>query len=223
MQTKGILVKKLDDNFIAHLEERLSHVKLPIDRNVLVIYVTDYSKESRLDLRIKINKYQDTFVIILSNDLQVSNLAWKIGADYFVFANDIDDREPIIEEMVVAIKKFSHPNNNRLNRISFNVSEGTLSYFLNDILYIKADGSYSYIVGKNFKSPPLSKRLKYIENKLCMLPQFYRFNRSYIFNLNNIIQISGRELIFDTNKVIEFPKYGTSFGDLKDELLWNNI
>ncbi|MBN1187388.1 MAG: response regulator transcription factor [Bacteroidales bacterium] len=60
---------------------------------------------------------------------------------------------------------------------------------LKDILYIKADGSYSQVVLVSNKKILLSKLLKEFEKKLSKEEDFFRVSKSYIVNLNHVALI----------------------------------
>lgn len=74
---------------------------------------------------------------------------------------------------------------------------------LTEILYIKANGSYSDIatLNKNFSS---SNNLNYISNKLKH-SSFARIHRSYIVNLENITGFDSDFVYFD-DKYIPYSK-----------------
>ncbi|MBU1012038.1 MAG: LytTR family transcriptional regulator [Bacteroidetes bacterium] len=72
--------------------------------------------------------------------------------------------------------------------------------FLDDILYCKAEGSYTQIVSKNLVATSC-KVLKLIS---CELEgyNFFRINRSYLINFDNCIEIkkNKRPIIVFSNK-----------------------
>ena len=57
---------------------------------------------------------------------------------------------------------------------------------LDDILFFKADGSYTEVFLKEEKVIVTSKSLKHFENILADNPDFYRCHKSYIVNVNHI-------------------------------------
>jgi two-component system LytT family response regulator len=57
---------------------------------------------------------------------------------------------------------------------------------IDDVLYIKADGSYTHIFTSNEKTITISKNLKYFESTLEGCQQFIRVHRSYLINLQKI-------------------------------------
>jgi two-component system LytT family response regulator len=55
-----------------------------------------------------------------------------------------------------------------------------------EIIYIKADGSYTEIVCVSHKSITVSRNLKYFEQTLEGFSQFVRVHRSFLINVNHI-------------------------------------
>jgi DNA-binding LytR/AlgR family response regulator len=69
---------------------------------------------------------------------------------------------------------------------------------VDDIFWIKADGSYSLIETKHGRSLA-SNNIKTIEEKISN-PQFVRIHRSYLVNINLVKQIVGKSYV-----VLELP------------------
>ncbi|MGY6561591.1 MAG: LytR/AlgR family response regulator transcription factor [Luteibaculaceae bacterium] len=70
-------------------------------------------------------------------------------------------------------------------KIAIQVSEGYYMVSLNDIIYLKADGSYTEIHLTDKRKLTVTKKLLEYE-KLEKYPQFSRIHRSHIVNLNRI-------------------------------------
>lgn len=76
---------------------------------------------------------------------------------------------------------------------------------IDDIFWIKADGSYSLIETKHGKYLT-SNNIKIIEKKISN-PRFVRIHRSYLVNINWVKQIVGK-----SNVVLELPGSGSAEG-----------
>ncbi|MCK4662324.1 MAG: LytTR family transcriptional regulator [Bacteroidales bacterium] len=78
-------------------------------------------------------------------------------------------------------------------------------FFIDEILYCKADGAYSIIKTTDNKEFIVSKLLKVIENLLTEY-EFIRINRSYLVNLEHCMEIIiGREpkLVLSNNEKLK--------------------
>jgi two-component system, LytTR family, response regulator len=74
-------------------------------------------------------------------------------------------------------------------KIALNTSEGLFFVKLNDILYFKADGSYTHIFFANSPRITTTKRLLEYE-RLESIGSFLRIHRSHIINLHHISKIT---------------------------------
>jgi two-component system, LytTR family, response regulator len=83
-------------------------------------------------------------------------------------------------------EKTINPND---KKIALHTSEGLVFVKLDDILYFKADGSYTHIFFTNAPRITTTKRLMEYE-RLEQLGKFLRIHRSHIINLNQISRIS---------------------------------
>lgn len=70
--------------------------------------------------------------------------------------------------------------------LSIPSTNGYIFTKIDDILYIKADGSYTHIYCQNEKPITVSKNLKYFETALEGYTQFLRVHRSFLINLQNV-------------------------------------
>lgn len=74
-----------------------------------------------------------------------------------------------------------------ITRIALPSSKGLLFVEVDSIMYLIAKGSYTEVVFNDRKSILITKKIKFFEENLDH-PNFFRFHRSYIINLNKISQ-----------------------------------
>lgn len=86
----------------------------------------------------------------------------------------------------------SNFKNKELNRIAFQVSDGVMSAAIDDVIFLKADSSYTHIFFRDNSKIMVSKTLMEY-NSLEETGIFYRLNRSHIINLRCIDKISRKE------------------------------
>lgn len=100
------------------------------------------------------------------------------------------------------------------------ISDGYRYVRLNDIVFIKADGSYAHVQLVNGESMLISKKLSWFEKRLDT-KGFIRVQRSYLVHQDHITELhrnDGRYLVTSTNHSIPVSK---SFHTLGNEHLWN--
>lgn len=87
--------------------------------------------------------------------------------DYSVLKQNLSDTSPL---------KIGLPTSNSIKFVN-----------VDDIIYLKADGSYTHVFIKNGISVTVCKNLKYFEDILISSPgQFFRCHKSYIVNISTI-------------------------------------
>ena len=93
------------------------------------------------------------------------------------------------QQQILALQQNLLPNNNIEDKRII-VSAGQSYKLLNpaDILMIKGDGAYSEIFLKDGSSMIASKNLKHFEDALLQIPFFFRSHKSYIVNINCVME-----------------------------------
>lgn len=80
---------------------------------------------------------------------------------------------------------------------------------IDDILYIKADGSYTHIFIDKEKPMTVSKNLKYFETALDGYSQFMRVHRSFLINLRQMKKFDKQnrgEIIMNDDVIIDLAR-----------------
>lgn len=80
-------------------------------------------------------------------------------------------------------------NNTQQQKIALSTSEGTVIVHIKDIMYLRADGSYTYFILANNNKILVSKRIAEFD-KLEEIGDFLRVHRSYTVNLHHVHKIT---------------------------------
>ncbi len=75
-------------------------------------------------------------------------------------------------------------SNNNYDRIAVPSGNSLLFIKLNEIVYVKGEGSYTELVLNNNTRHTVSRNLKNFEEILCIHPNFVRIHKSYIVNID---------------------------------------
>jgi len=119
-----------------------------------------------------------------------------------------------LNEKIEALK-LNLNETNQLSKIALPVADGFLFVKPEDILYLKAESSYTRIFLTDDKDLLVTRTLKEFE-KLIDHPHFMRIHRSYLINLNHIkqyVRSDGGHIEMDNKDIVYFSK------DKKEELL----
>lgn len=208
-------------NFPSQLNEDLQEkvlVRHSHCKELSLIYVEDDTDESRLLLRNLLSNMPRP-IVLLSSSKEFFKVGWQLEIDHFIHQNEQGEFD--FGKINRGLKLALHRNDFYLNRIAFRFQENLNSVQVKEIAYIEADGSYAKVI-TNTKEILVSKKLKYFEDLLCELPNFHRFGRSLILNINKIQSLEGRDVVLEDGLTVSFPKSGNSFKQLKEILLWKN-
>jgi two-component system, LytTR family, response regulator len=159
---------------------------------------------SGLELLDFLNEDECDFSIVFTTGYSDFALqAFKLSAiDYLLKPIDPD----MLEEAVIKAKKIEDRKNNislqtlKQNLvnpndkcISINLSNSTRFIRLKEIVMLQAEGSYCKIFLANGENILSSKNLKYYEERIGAISNFFRSHKSYVVNLNFVKSFSKSE------------------------------
>ncbi|MEN9510501.1 MAG: response regulator [Bacteroidota bacterium] len=111
---------------------------------------------------------------------------------------DASDIALLKEQMVEGVKKIPLPT-----------SGGVLFVCLQDIVYLKADGSYTHFIMNNGKNILVSRKIKEFEHTLNKNNRFFRPHRSYVVNVDRIVEYikaDGGSVVMDNTDEIPLSR-----------------
>lgn len=153
-------------------------------------------------------------IIFVTAYHQYAIQAFKLSAiDYLLKPVDIDDLTSAVslfEKRNSALKyKLLKDNMSNLpKKIVLGTNASTLFIPLDDILYFKAEGSYTNVFFKDGKNVMTSKNLRHYEEIVSVYSNFYRCHKSFIVNLNYVneyVKSDGGYLKIDHHQISVAP------------------
>ena len=160
----------------------------------LVLLDIEMPGHSGLELLDFFNENEITFSIIFTtayNEFAIQ--AFKLSAiDYLL--------KPIVpEELVLAIERFQKQKNQQFKALAENINKESFEKIavpsgntfillkIAEIVYIKAEGSYSEVIMKDKSKHMVSRNLKNFEEILNSDKRFLRTHKSYLVNFDEVI------------------------------------
>lgn len=144
-------------------------------------------------------------VITTAYDHYAINAIKHQAFDYLLKPIDSDDLKKCIDKIKTDLEKeksnvdiekiltdISLKSNKSNQRISFNADGKLLIYNLNDILFFKSEGNYSFIYTNKTSKKLVNHNLKAIEDKI-EASDFARVHNSFIINLTKVIEFNKSE------------------------------
>ncbi|MDE3236298.1 MAG: response regulator transcription factor [Bacteroidota bacterium] len=141
----------------------------PQEVNFKIIFVTAYNKYA-------IEAFQISAVDYMLKPLEYEKLANAIHKVIKLEAN-------AAQSASLAVLK-NNLQDTAMKKIALPVQSGFEIVPVEDIYFIKAEGSYSKVEIKNVGSLTISKNLKYFEDTLQQFSCFFRVHRSYLVNIH---------------------------------------
>lgn len=169
-----------------------------IDFNI--IFTTAYSEYA-------IQAFQVSAVDYLLKPLQIEQLETAIEK---LKGKNVEQNREVFDNLKENIA------NNSIRKIALPTSSGILFVKIEDIVYLKADGSYTNFFLTNGKQVLVSRKIKEYEAALSNENRFYRPHRSYVINADRIteyVKADGGSVVLDNGDSIPISR------EIKDEFL----
>jgi len=155
--------------------------------NFSVIFVTAYQEYALKAIKFSALDY-------LLKPVKVSELQDTIEKVKKIYAPRNNERYHLLNEVIDQVNPF--------NKMILSTMEGFYPVKLEDILYCKADDSYTHFYLKDGKHHIVSKQLKEFEEML-VTHNFFRIHKSYLINLNHVEivnRINGFTVVMTNNE-----------------------
>ena len=123
--------------------------------------------------------------------------------DYLLKPVDHDELKVLIDKMI-SKKEKEQIDQNLDKKIQVATDQNIKLIDPEGIIYCQSDGNYCHIHLKNGESHLISKKLKYMEEKLEKYP-FMRVHNSYIVNLNKVREINKKDSLIILNDGTSVP------------------
>jgi two-component system LytT family response regulator len=136
--------------------------------NFKVVFVTAYSEYA-------INAFELSAVDYILKPIQISAIERAINKVYKNYSENIKALQ-------------THFEGEKPQKLALHTGDGIIFMEFKDIIYLKADGSYTHFITENHSKITVSKRLAEFE-KLEKMGAFLRIHRSHIINYNRISKI----------------------------------
>ncbi len=186
----------------------------------LVFLDIEMGKESGFDL-LEVFDEVNFRVVFLTAHEEYALKAIKFSAiDYIIKPAGISDLKQLFTKVRKGLNQayknttikhmfsnFSTPNKEQ-HKIALPIAEGVEFIKVDDILYIRADGSYTHFYLKNKENLTVSKNLKFFESILTDYG-FFRIHNSTLVNLKYIKKIgksSGGYVVMEDNEEFSISK-----------------
>lgn len=135
--------------------------------------------------------------------------AFELNAvDYLLKPISIERLEMSVLKVRERLELKKNSSNNIPSKISIPERSKEVIFELKDIIYFKANGSYTDLMLVNNKNYTASKKIKFFEDKLLNVKTFIRPHRSFIINLDKIEELKKglNEIVMKNGDIIKISR-----------------
>jgi len=164
------------------------------DINFHIIFTTAYAKYA-------VDAFRISAIDYLLKPIDIEQLKEAVTR-----AGKMDNKQSA--QQIELLQEQLSPNEDP-QRIAFSTSDGIEFHKISDILFLEADGSYTYVYFKNEEKLMLSKKLGEFD-MLESLSNFYKPHRSFLINLHEIqkyIRTDGGYIVMNSDKQVPLSKH----------------
>ena len=165
-----------------------------LNRDILkfkVIFVTAYNEYA-------INAFELSAVDYILKPARKESLQRAIEKARLALATEPNKSQLAYNTEIQTLQDNLQATSNQNQKIALTTGDGTIMVQMKEIMYLKADGSYTYFFLSSNQKILVSKRIAEFE-RLESMGDFLRVHRSYIVNLHHIHRISKQDSIILEN------------------------
>lgn len=182
---------------------------------LLFIRIPNMLQDSRWLLRRATNQHPDAQLVLLSLNVQVAALAWRIGAFHFIsFPLSKAQLKMLLNKVVRA----NRPQQKRQLKMSYQGGFDLIA--LSDIILIKGKGDYVEIYLRQGKMRTYTYRISKLAAQLTNWPGFERLNKSILINIQAISKVKPDCVILRAEQTVALQLGAESRKLLLEKLLW---
>ena len=161
------------------------------DPDFMIVFVTAYQEYA-------IRAFRSSAVDYLLKPIEIADLIQSVNK-----AQRLHELRSNYTQQIAALR--SNLNQEQVTRrLALPVSDGYVFISIDDVIYLAANGSYTHVYLKDKKPLLISKKL-YQLSEMITHPDMFKPHRSYIINLNHVVQYIRRDggfIIMDNEKEI---------------------
>jgi DNA-binding LytR/AlgR family response regulator len=212
------LINTNNHHFFHFIETRQDILSKLNFGKLIFIYFKEDSLNTRLELRRLLTKNNALNVVLVSEDIALSKLAWKTNVLHFINpSNQLNKQyENLCDKLYFINTLTKLPKKIKLNYLG-----GADIIDIEDILYCRAEGNYSTLYLKNMKKKTYTIQISKLMDLLNKYSNISRIGKSVLINFKNITQIKKDEIIFMVNeKQITLKLSSLLVNRIKKEIIW---
>lgn len=189
-----------------------------ITSELAYVYLTEDSPQSRLLLRKIIQLHASLNVILVSDNIEVSKLAWQANVFHFLHLPKMElyPNFTLFQDRLM----YKHPYKELPKKLKINFKGGIDIIETKDICYCIGEGNYTTIFLSTGIKKTITFQLNALEKKLCLAPNFQRIGKSFIVNIDKVSKIKNNSVNLHSKNELELITSPLYIKRLKKAVMW---
>lgn len=195
---------RITDNYIAN--------------EIVYLFLNEDSPQNRLLLRKITQLHSALNVILVSDNIEVSKLAWLANVFHFLYIPHMElyPNLTLLQDRLM----YKHQYKELPKKLKINFKGGVDIIETKDICYCIGEGNYTTIFLSTGIKKTITFQLNALEKKLCLAPNFQRIGKSFIINIDKVSKIKGSSVNLYSKNELELIISPLYIKRLKKAVMW---
>lgn len=182
------------------------------------VYLKEDSPQNRLLLRKITQLHSSLNVVLVSDNIEISKLAWQANVFHFLYLPQMElfPNFTLFQDRLM----YKHQYKELPKKLKINFKGGIDIIETKDICYCIGDGNYTTIFLSTGIKKTITFQLNALEKKLCLAPNFQRIGKSFIINIDKVSKIKNNSVNLYSKNELELIISPLYIKRLKRAVMW---
>lgn len=200
------------------IKNELINLEKYVAEHFAFVYLSEDSPQNRLLLRKITQLHSSLNIVLVSENIEISKLAWKANIFHFLYLPKMDlyPNFTLLQDRMMC----KHQYKELPKKLKINFKGGVDIIEIKDICYCIGEGNYTTIFLSTGIKKTITFQLNALEKKLCLAPNFQRIGKSFIVNIDKVSKIKGSSVNLNSKNELELIISPLYIKRLKKAVMW---
>ncbi|SMC67909.1 LytTR family DNA-binding domain-containing protein [Moheibacter sediminis] len=200
------------------IKNELINLEKYVANELAFIYLENDTAQNRLLLRKITQLHLPLNVVLVSENIEISKLAWQANLLHFLHLPKMElyPNFTLFQDRLM----YKHEYKELPKKLKINFKGGVDIIEIKDICYCIGEGNYTTIFLSTGLKKTITFQLNALEKKLCLAPNFQRIGKSFIINIDKVSKIKGSSVNLNSKNELELIISPLYIKRLKKAVMW---